>query len=73
MNVEIGAAAALFPEKEYISGIFVADVGCAGISKALLSHSSHLHPIPNYIENRRSENVHCAIGNRFPVSLLIFV
>jgi hypothetical protein len=24
MNVEIGAAAALFPEKEYLSGIFVA-------------------------------------------------
>jgi hypothetical protein len=24
MNVEIGAKAALFPEKEYISGIFVA-------------------------------------------------
>ncbi len=23
MNVEIGAEAALFPEKEYISGIFV--------------------------------------------------
>ncbi len=25
MNVEIGAEAALFPEKEYISGIFVAE------------------------------------------------
>jgi hypothetical protein len=24
MNVEIGAEAALFPEKEYISGIFLA-------------------------------------------------
>jgi hypothetical protein len=24
MNVEIGAEAALFPEKDYISGIFVA-------------------------------------------------
>jgi hypothetical protein len=24
MNVEIGAVAALFPEKEYIKGIFVA-------------------------------------------------
>jgi hypothetical protein len=24
MNVKIGAVAALFPEKEYISGIFVA-------------------------------------------------
>ncbi len=24
MNVEIGAEASLFPEKEYISGIFVA-------------------------------------------------
>jgi hypothetical protein len=26
MNVEIGAQAALFPEKEYINGIFVAVV-----------------------------------------------
>ncbi len=29
MNVEIGAEAALFPEKEYINGIFVA-VGRSG-------------------------------------------
>jgi hypothetical protein len=28
MNVEIGAEAALFPEKEYISGIFVAVHRC---------------------------------------------
>ncbi len=27
MNVEIGAEAALFPEKEYINGIFVAVQG----------------------------------------------
>jgi hypothetical protein len=27
MNVDIGAEAALFPEKEYISGIFVAERG----------------------------------------------
>ncbi len=34
MNVEIGAEAALFPEKEYISGIFVAvqNVGRSGQS-----------------------------------------
>jgi hypothetical protein len=31
MNVEIGAEAALFPEKEYISGIFVA-VHCAQLA-----------------------------------------
>jgi hypothetical protein len=36
MNVEIGAEAALFPEKEYISGIFVAVwvavfVSCEGL------------------------------------------
>jgi hypothetical protein len=30
MNVEIGAEAALFPEKEYISGIFVAVQGRNG-------------------------------------------
>ncbi len=27
MDVEIGAEAALFPEKEYISGIFIAVLG----------------------------------------------
>jgi hypothetical protein len=35
MNVEIGAEAALFPEKEYISGIFVAVYHC---DLAELSH-----------------------------------
>ncbi len=30
MNVEIGAEAALFPEKEYIKGIFVAVQGTGG-------------------------------------------
>ncbi len=40
MNVEIGAEAALFPEKEYISGIFVAVrvagfVSCEGLSLSL--------------------------------------
>ncbi len=33
MNVDIGAEAALIPEKEYISGIFVAVCGCK-ISRA---------------------------------------
>jgi hypothetical protein len=45
MNVKIGAEAALFPEKEYISGIFVAVQGPGGrcfrkISTVLLS--SHI-------------------------------
>jgi hypothetical protein len=31
MNVEIGAEAALFPEKEYISGIFVAVQICSAV------------------------------------------
>jgi hypothetical protein len=35
MNVEIGAEAALFPEKEYIHGIFVA-VQLTGEGKGLL-------------------------------------
>jgi hypothetical protein len=35
MNVEIGAEAALFPEKEYISGIFVAVYGCIPKMKVL--------------------------------------
>jgi hypothetical protein len=37
MNVEIGAEAALFPEKEYISGIFVAVQawGCPCFMKCL--------------------------------------
>ncbi len=30
MNVEIGTEAALFPEKEYISGIFTCSVGNPG-------------------------------------------
>jgi hypothetical protein len=30
MNVEIGAEAALFPEKEYINGIFFAVQGITG-------------------------------------------
>jgi hypothetical protein len=30
MNVEIGAETALFPEKEYISGIFIAVQGSHG-------------------------------------------
>jgi hypothetical protein len=34
MNVEIGAEAALFPEKEYISGIFVAVYICNGKAAA---------------------------------------
>jgi hypothetical protein len=33
MNVEIGAKAALFPEKEYISGIFVAVWGKVEMKK----------------------------------------
>ncbi len=34
MNVEIGAEAALFPEKEYISRIFVAMYSLAAYSKS---------------------------------------
>ncbi len=40
MNVEIGAEAALFPEKEYISGILVA-VEC--LSSLCAAHHSKLH------------------------------
>jgi hypothetical protein len=36
MNVEIGAEAALFPEKEYISGIFVAVYLALFLSSSLL-------------------------------------
>jgi hypothetical protein len=37
MNVEIGAEAALFPEKEYISGIFIAVQ--SQIMKILISYA----------------------------------
>jgi hypothetical protein len=37
MNVEIGAEAALFPEKAYVSGIFVAVHLSASLSIYLLS------------------------------------
>ncbi len=39
MNVEIGAEAALFPEKEYINGIFIA------VWHPFLSLSLVCHPI----------------------------
>ncbi len=40
MNVEIGAEAALFPEKEYIKGIFVA------VCQSVYVQSSELVPLP---------------------------
>jgi hypothetical protein len=42
MNVEIGAEAALFPEKEYINGIAVAVPGDGGegVQSRVLSHES---------------------------------
>jgi hypothetical protein len=43
MNVEIGAEAALFPEKEYISGIFVAVTLRRREALALLSNFHSLH------------------------------
>ncbi len=52
MNVEIGAEAALFPEKEYISAIFVAVRGRGGLGEAemgipglLLSTRRHNHNV----------------------------
>jgi hypothetical protein len=44
MNVEIGAEAALFPEKEYISGIFVA-VYCIYIN-------THVPRVPEKVRPR---------------------
>jgi hypothetical protein len=40
MNVEIGAEAALFQEKEYINGIFVA------VKVSLLAHSNPGQTVP---------------------------
>jgi hypothetical protein len=37
MDVEIGAEAALFPEKEYISGIFLAVYSTEGLHGSLQS------------------------------------
>jgi hypothetical protein len=45
MNVEIGAEAALFPEKEYIKGIFVAVYWLTGEAETFPSNiSKRLHP-----------------------------
>ncbi len=49
MNVEIGDEAALFPEKEYISGIFVAvhQVGCdSGLPIAMAVWRTFLNLLP---------------------------
>jgi hypothetical protein len=51
MNVEIGAAAALFPEKEYINGIAVAVFDIKGFSEFKNLFSSVLHI---YTEDFRS-------------------
>jgi hypothetical protein len=49
MNVEIGAEAALFPEKEYIKGIF--DAVCMGevmnTTASLFRSQSNSHPPAN--------------------------
>jgi hypothetical protein len=47
MNVEIGAEAALFPEKEYISGIFVAvcDIGNGIINSLAILAVGHCTPL----------------------------
>jgi hypothetical protein len=42
MNVEIGAKAALFPEKEYISGIFVAVQSQTKETVLLIYYSQYL-------------------------------
>jgi hypothetical protein len=42
MNVEIGAEAALFPEKEYVSGIFIA--GALGNICARIFGFNFSHP-----------------------------
>jgi hypothetical protein len=49
VNVEIGDEAALFPEKEYISGIFVAvhQVGCdSGLPIAMAVWRTFLNLLP---------------------------
>jgi hypothetical protein len=54
MNVEVGAEAALFPEKEYINGIFVAvpprfafnnSLGLGSVTAVLSVSCWRLHPI----------------------------
>jgi hypothetical protein len=51
MNVEIGAEAALFPEKEYISGIFV----------AVQSHSPTIHIRDGIFQLLRSPGIDFAL------------
>jgi hypothetical protein len=50
MNVETGAEAALFPEKEYINGIFVAvqqgftdNTGCVNLERLLQIYERKKH------------------------------
>jgi hypothetical protein len=45
MNVEIGAEAALFPEKEYISGIFVAVWITVTLISGRMDTRIRIHPI----------------------------
>ncbi len=48
MNVEIRAEAALFPEKEYISGIFVAVCVLCTSVRYLLAETQQLPPPPAF-------------------------
>jgi hypothetical protein len=49
MNVEIGAEAALFPEKEYINGIFVAviDKQVTVVMRATVWDASNIRDVRN--------------------------
>jgi hypothetical protein len=50
MNVEIGAEGALFPEKEYISGIFIA-VRCFQILNLRCTVEGWLIPSQNWLRH----------------------
>jgi hypothetical protein len=43
MNVEIGAEAAVFPEKEYIKGIYKRNCRCSVVIRKALSYVSNCY------------------------------
>ena len=62
MNVEIGAEAALFPEKEHISGIFVAVYLALSPAPALLPPSCF-----EDVKTTRLLQLQDGAGDRYPV------
>jgi hypothetical protein len=59
MKVDIGAAAALFPEKEYISGIFIAVLICLEFKKTYSFSDKFEQNSDNVCKNLNREVRNC--------------